>query len=87
VVFILPLVFILLSWALAKFRNSSAGATAAWSGLIYCFAKDFIDIIATFSFFLIAAGAFVGTTLIVAGAFVIVIPPVFSIWIRVHNRT
>jgi uncharacterized membrane protein YidH (DUF202 family) len=81
VVFILPLVFILLSWAFAKFRNSSAWATAAWSGLIYCLAQDFIGIIALFSFFLIAAGAFVGTTLIIAGAFVILIPPVFSIWI------
>ena len=38
VIFIFPLVFILLSWALAKFRNSSAWATAAWSGLIYCLA-------------------------------------------------
>jgi hypothetical protein len=81
VVFILPLVFILLSWALAKFRNSSAWATAAWSGLIYCLAQDFIGIIALFSFSLIAAGAFDGTTLIVAGAFVILIPPIFSIWI------
>jgi hypothetical protein len=81
VVFILPLVFILLSWALEKFRNSSAWATAAWSGLIYCLAQDFIGIIALFSFSLIAAGAFDGTTLIVAGAFVILIPPIFSIWI------
>jgi hypothetical protein len=81
VVFILPLVFILLSWAFAKFRNSATWATAAWSGLIYCLAQDFIGIVALFSFSLIAAGALVGTTLIVAGAFVILIPPVFGIWI------
>lgn len=81
VVFILPLVLILLSWALAKFRNSATWATAAWSGLIYCLAQDFIGIIALFSFSLIAAGALVGTTLIVAGAFVVLIPPVFGIWI------
>ena len=59
-VFVLPLVFILLSWALAKFRNSDAWRTAAWSGLIYCLAQDFIGIVAMFSFSLIASGAMIG---------------------------
>ena len=81
VVFILPLVFILLSWALAKFNNSTAWAIAAWSGLIYCLAQDFIGIVALLSLSLIASGALVGTTLIVVGAFVILIPPIFGIWI------
>jgi hypothetical protein len=33
-IFILPLVFILMSWAFSKFRNSPAWGTAAWSGLL-----------------------------------------------------
>lgn len=80
-VFILPLIFILISWALAKFRNSLTWGTAAWSGLIYCLAQDFVGIVALFSFSLIATGAIIGTTLIVAGAFVLVIPPIFGILI------
>jgi hypothetical protein len=80
-VFILPLVFILLSWAFAKFRNSTAWGTAAWSGLIYCLAQDFVGIVALFSFSLIATGAIIGTTLIVAGAFVLLIPPILGILI------
>ena len=80
-VFVLPLVFILLSWALAKFRNSDAWRTAAWSGLKYCLAQDFIGIVAMFSFSLIASGAMVGVTLIIAGAFVLLTPPIFGLWI------
>ena len=80
-VFILPLVFILISWAFAKFRNSVAWGTAAWFCLIYCLAQDFIGIVALFSFSLIAAGAIIGTPLIVAGAFVLLIPPIFGILI------
>jgi hypothetical protein len=81
IVFILTLVFILLSWTFAKFRNSTAWGTAAWSGLIYCLAQDFIGIVALLSFSLIATGAIIGTTLIIAGAFVLLIPPVFGILI------
>jgi hypothetical protein len=78
-VFILPLVFILLSWAFAKFRNSTAWRTAAWSGLIYCLTQDFVGVVALFSFSLIATGAILGTTLIIAGAFVLLTPPIFGI--------
>jgi hypothetical protein len=80
-VFILPLVLILLSWAFAKFRNSAAWGTAAWSGLIYCLAQDCIGIVALFSFSLIASGAVIGITLIAAGAFVLLTPPIFGILI------
>jgi uncharacterized membrane protein YidH (DUF202 family) len=80
-VFIFPLVLILLSWALAKFRNSTAWGTAAWSGLIYCLAQDFIGIVAMFSFSLIATGAIIGTTLIISGAFVLLVPPILGILI------
>jgi uncharacterized membrane protein YidH (DUF202 family) len=80
-VFIFPLVLILLSWALAKFRNSTAWGTAAWSGLIYCLAQDFIGIVAMFSFSLIATGAIIGTTLIISGAFVLLFPPILGILI------
>jgi hypothetical protein len=78
-IFILPLVFILMSWALSKFRSSTAWGTAAWSGLIYCLAQDFIGIVALFGFSLIATGAIIGLSLIVAGAFVLLIPPVLGI--------
>jgi len=77
-VFILPLVFILTSWALSKFRRSPAWGTAAWSGLIYCLAQDFIGIVALFCFSLIATGAIIGVSLIVAGSFVLLIPPVLG---------
>ena len=78
-VFILPLVFILLSWAFAKFRNSAAWATAAWSGLIYCLTQDLIGIVALFNFSLIASGAVVGLGLIAAGVFVLLPPPILGI--------
>jgi uncharacterized membrane protein YidH (DUF202 family) len=78
-VFILPLVFILLSWAFSKFKNSTAWGTAAWAGLIYCLAQDFIGIVALFSFSLIATGTIIGPTLVLAGAFVLLIPPIFGI--------
>jgi hypothetical protein len=80
-VFILPLVFILLSWAFAKFRNSTRWATAAWSGLIYCLAQDLIGIVTLFNSSLIASGAIVGLKFIVAGAFVLLPPPVLGILI------
>jgi len=80
-VFILPLVFILLSWALAKFRDSTAWATAAWSGLIYCLTQNLIGIVALFNFSLIASGAIVGLTFFVAGAIVLLPPPILGILI------
>ena len=80
-VFILPLIFILLSWTFAKFKNSTTWGTAAWTGLIYCLAQDFIGIVAMFNFSLIASGAIIGVTLILAGAFVLLIPPIFGILI------
>ena len=80
-VFILPLVFILLSWALAKFRNSAAWATAAWAGLAYCLTQDLIGIVALFNFSLIAGGAIVGLGFIAAGAFVLLPPPILGILI------
>ncbi len=58
-----------------------AWGTAAWSGLIYCLAQDFIGIVALFSFSLIASGAIIGLTLIAAGAFVLLTPPIFGILI------
>ena len=77
--FILPLVFILLSWAFAKFRKSTRWATAAWSGLIYCLTQDLIGIVALFNLSLIASGAIVGLTFIAAGAFVLLPPPILGI--------
>lgn len=80
-VFILPLVFVLLAWALAKFRNSTAWAIAAWSGLVYCLTQDLIGIIALFNFSFIASNAIVGTTFILAGALVLLPPPVLGIFV------
>lgn len=80
-VFILPLILVLLCWAFAKFRNSAAWGTAAWSGLVYCLTQDFIGVVALFCFSLIATGAIIGLTMIVAGAFVLLIPPILGILI------
>ena len=43
-VFILPLILVLMAWALSKFSNSIAWRGVAWSGLIYCLAQDFIGL-------------------------------------------
>jgi hypothetical protein len=78
-IFILPLVIVLLSWALSKFRGSPAWRTAAWSGLLYCLAQDFVGILALLAFPLIAAGVFIGPLLIVAAAFVILVPTIIGV--------
>lgn len=74
-IFILPLVHILVAWALSKFRHSLTWKVASWSGLIYCLTQDFIGLLALFEFPLIASGALVGSLLISAGAFVVLTPP------------
>jgi hypothetical protein len=73
-------VYILVPWAFSKFRNSKALETAVWAGLVCCLAQDFIGIVAIFSFFLIATGAVIGLSLIVAGAFVLLVPPILGTW-------
>ena len=77
-IFILPLVHILVAWALSKFRHSITWKVVAWSGLIYCLTQDFIGLLALFEFPLIASGALVGSLLIAAGAFVVLTPPLFG---------
>lgn len=77
-IFILPLVQILMAWALSKFRHSFTWKIVAWSGLIYCLTQDFIGLLALFEFPLIASGALVGSLLIAAGAFVVLPPPLFG---------
>lgn len=77
-IFILPLVQILMAWALSRFRHSHTWKTVAWSGLIYCLTQDFIGLLALFEFPLIASGALVGSLLIAAGALVVLPPPLFG---------
>jgi len=77
-IFILPLVHILVAWALSKFRHSVTWKAVAWSGLIYCLTQDFIGLLALFEFPLIASGTLVGSLLIAAGAFVVLTPPFFG---------
>jgi hypothetical protein len=77
-IFILPLVHILVAWALSKFRHSLTWKVVAWSGLIYCLTQDFIGLLALFEFPLIASGALVGSLLIAAGAFVVLTPLLFG---------
>lgn len=77
-IFILPLVLVLLSWALSKFRGSYTWRTMAWSGLLYCLAQNFTGILALLAFPLIAANVFVGPILVAAIAFVIVTPTIFG---------
>jgi hypothetical protein len=76
--FIIPLVLVLLSWALSKFRGSTTWRTIAWSGLLYCLAQDFTGILALLAIPLLAAGVFVGPLLVAAVAFVIVIPTILG---------
>ncbi len=75
-IFIMPLVLVVLSWALTKFRASTTWRTIAWSGLIYCLAQDFTGILALLAFPLIAASFFVGPILIAAIVFVVITPTV-----------
>lgn len=87
-IFIVPLVLILLAWALAKFRNSMAWGTAAWAGLLYCLTQDFVGIVALFGFSLIASGAIIGPALLAAGASVALLPAIVGIGLgyRVGRR-
>lgn len=78
-IFILPLVLVLLSWALSKFRHSPTWRTAAWSGLMYCLAQDFVGILALLAIPMIAANVFVGPLLFASILFVIVPPTVLGI--------
>ena len=78
-IFILPLVLILLAWALSKFWSSSTWRTVAWSGLLYCLAQDFVGVLALLAFPLIAANVFVGPILIAAIVFVVVIPTILGV--------
>ena len=48
--FILPLVLVLMAWALSKFSDSVKWRSIAWSGLIYCLTQDFLGLIAMFVF-------------------------------------
>lgn len=78
-IFILPLVLVLLAWALSKFRYSTTWRTVAWSGLLYCLAQDCVGILALLAIPMIAANVFVGPILFAAIGFVIVLPTVLGI--------
>jgi hypothetical protein len=78
-IFILPLVLVLLAWAMSKFRGSSSWRTAAWSGLLYCLAQDFVGVLALLAFPLIAENIFIGPLLVAAFVFVIIVPTTLGI--------
>ena len=78
-IFILPLVIVVLAWALSKLWGSSYWRTAAWSGLLYCLAQDFVGVLALLAFPLIAENIFVGPLLLSAVVFVIIIPTTLGI--------
>ena len=87
-VFILPLVLVLMAWALSKFSDSIAWRNIAWSGLIYCLTQDFIGLVAMFGLTLIMAGGiYQGVTVIVL-PLVVSIPPVLGVVLgyRVSSR-
>jgi hypothetical protein len=73
-IFIVPLVLVLLAWALSKFSSSIFWRTVAWSGLMYCLSQDCTGIIALLAFPLIAANIFVGPILLAAVLFVVIVP-------------
>jgi hypothetical protein len=74
-IFILPLVSVLMSWAYSRFGDSVVWRTASWSGLIYCLSQDFVGVAALIAFPLyMSEGGPAGMLLIVAGA-IVIIPP------------
>ena len=77
-IFILPLVIVVLTWALSKFTASTNWKTAAWSSLMYCLVQDFIGILALLALPMLAAGVFVGPVLVIAIAFVILTPTILG---------
>lgn len=78
-IFIMPLVIVLLAWALSKFWGSSTWRTVAWSGLLYCLAQDFVGVLALISIPLITENIFVGPLLVAAIIFVIIVPTILGI--------
>jgi hypothetical protein len=78
-IFILPLVIVVLAWALSKLWGSSPWRTVAWSGLLYCLAQDFVGVLALLALPLIAENIFVGPLLIAAVVFVIIVPTTLGI--------
>jgi hypothetical protein len=77
-IFLLPLVLVVLAWALSKFRGSTTWRTVAWSGLLYCLAQDFVGVLALLAIPMLATGVFVGPFLVAAVAFVIVTPTILG---------
>lgn len=78
-VFILPLVLILMAWALSKFSDSITWRNVAWSGLIYCLTQDFIGLVAMFGFVVIWTGAIsLGVAAIIL-PLVVLVPPVLGV--------
>jgi hypothetical protein len=73
-IFILPLVLVLLAWALSKFRYSTVWRTVAWSGLLYCLAQDFVGVLALLAIPMIMENVLVGP-LILAVIGVVIVPP------------
>jgi hypothetical protein len=78
-IFIMPLVLVLLAWALSKFWGSSTWRTVAWSGLLYCLAQDFVGVLALVAIPLILENILVGPLLLGAVIFVVLIPTILGI--------
>jgi len=77
-IFILPLVVILVSWALSQFRDSVTWRIVSWAGLIYCLTQDFIGIVGLFGFSLILAGILHHGLTMTLAPFVLLVPPVLG---------
>ena len=73
--FILPLVIVIVGWALSKLRDSIKWRVISWAGLIYCLTQDFIGIIALFTASLIISQLVHHTITDIALPFVLLIPP------------
>jgi hypothetical protein len=74
-IFIVPLILILLAWALSQFRYSLTWKTVAWSGLIYCLTQDFLGIIAMLGLALVVNDLIGDTAVVLGMPFIFVIPP------------
>jgi len=77
-IFILPLVVILMSWALSQFRDSVTWRIVSWAGLIYCLTQNFIGIVGLFGFSLILAGVLRHGLTMMLAPLVLFIPPVLG---------
>jgi hypothetical protein len=74
-IFLVPLIIIILGWALSKFRNSLTWKTFAWSGLIYCLTQDLLGVIAMLGLALVGIGILDDNIVVLGMPIIFFVPP------------